>query len=551
MENQKIEEEEQISSKNDSSSPSSPKSTQKILVTGDGGIVKEILKEPPPPPEGTENKSSYETPAYETFCTYHVNIEGDGTVYLDTNSSAPAQLVIGDEDIPLGLELGLLSMKRGEIAKFLVKFPYTRTDTDTKLYNFPIQSDITFIIHLIDFQTAEDPWKINNFEEKYKLSIKRKEEGNKFFNEKKFGLAARKYTRSLDFVTQGGSTFSDSQKAQLKKDVELPCYLNLAACDLETKQYKTVIDVTTRALELDPDNCKGLWRRGRAYTEIGNWIEAERDLKRSLEVAGSAQEKKTVSQSYYQLKKLMADQDKKDKEKFRKIFVDPVKFYADLLKEIKSIIQGETDLFANTANVASILHEQLNKIKQNKVNWTGFYWLHNDGQLVLSTFQGKVACTRIQKGKGVCGAAVETKQTQLVPDVHKFEGHIACDSASNSEIVIPIMFKGSVVGVLDIDSIVTDGFDHNDQEGLEKIVRLLEEKCQWSQLTRVTRVTLIKKKPATNRNSLIMLSLMFVGIVTGVFFYFRPNFRGMLLEGSQQQQQSPVVKSIISWSDRK
>jgi len=248
------------------------------------------------------------------------------------------------------------------------------------------------------------------------------------------------------------------------------------------------------------------------------------------------------------LKKLKSEQDRKDKEKFKNLFVDVEKFYADLLLEIEGIIKDETDLLANTANIASILHEKLNKLKNNKVNWTGFYWLHRDGQLVLATFQGKVACTRIGKGKGVCGTAVEKKQTQLVPDVHKFEGHIACDSDSNSEIVVPIIVKGNVVGVLDIDSIVTDGFDQKDQSGLEKIVHHMELNCDWAQLRRHLSVPLDNKRREPNNRIYIFLALGGIGFVAaflGVTFFFSS------ISSSQNRSSSPtpIVRTITDKSD--
>jgi len=221
----------------------------------------------------------------------------------------------------------------------------------------------------------------------------------------------------------------------------------------------------------------------------------------------------------------MAEQDRKDKEKFRKLFIDPIKFYEDLFKEIESVITGETDLFANAANVASVLFEQLNKIKQNKLNWVGFYWLGNDGQLVLGPFQGKMACTRIDRGKGVCGAAVDKKTTMLVPDVHKFVNHIPCDSASNSELVIPIIVKGAVVGVLDLDSVIVDGFDQNDKDGLEKIVRLLEATLKWDQLARHTRKLKARRSPSRSFY-FVKLGLVILGVAVGTFCLakFAPSF---------------------------
>lgn len=143
-------------------------------------------------------------------------------------------------------------------------------------------------------------------------------------------------------------------------------------------------------------------------------------------------------------------------------------FYQDLNKQVAAVITGESDLIANMANVSAILFEAL-----EYVNWAGFYRVDGE-QLVLGPFQGKVACIRIPFGKGVCGTAASTGETQLVADVHQFDGHIACDAASNSEIVIPVRVGGQIVAVLDIDSVKYDRFDAQDQQGLESIVALIE-----------------------------------------------------------------------------
>lgn len=141
-----------------------------------------------------------------------------------------------------------------------------------------------------------------------------------------------------------------------------------------------------------------------------------------------------------------------------------------LLKiQMQGLIDGVPHLTANLANVSALLGQALKDI-----NWVGFY-LMEDGQLVLGPFQGKPACIEIQVGKGVCGTTVSEDRTQLVKNVHDFPGHIACDSASNSEIVIPIHKNGTVFGVLDIDSPLLSRFDEEDQEGLEMLMKLLEE----------------------------------------------------------------------------
>lgn len=149
--------------------------------------------------------------------------------------------------------------------------------------------------------------------------------------------------------------------------------------------------------------------------------------------------------------------------------MEKVEFYQSLNEQVAAIISSETDVIANMANVSAILFDAL-----DYVNWAGFYRLQ-DNELVLGPFQGKVACIRIPVGRGVCGTAVSENQTQLIDDVHQFSGHIACDAASNSEIVIPVRKSGEVIAVLDIDSVNYSRFDEVDKVGLEKTVKLLEQ----------------------------------------------------------------------------
>lgn len=140
--------------------------------------------------------------------------------------------------------------------------------------------------------------------------------------------------------------------------------------------------------------------------------------------------------------------------------------YAELLPQIQAVVSGESDLIANMANVASMLHETF------RFWWTGFYRVV-DGELVLGPFQGPLACTRIAKGKGVCGTAWAERQTVIVPDVDAFPGHIACSSLSRSEIVVPVIRQGEIIAVLDIDSEYLSTFDDTDRENLEKITSML------------------------------------------------------------------------------
>ncbi|MBE9583674.1 GAF domain-containing protein [Mucilaginibacter sp. JRF] len=140
--------------------------------------------------------------------------------------------------------------------------------------------------------------------------------------------------------------------------------------------------------------------------------------------------------------------------------------YEALIPQIEALLYGETDLVANLANIAAALKEQF------KWFWVGFY-LVKDGQLVLGPFQGPVACTRIAKGKGVCGSSWEQQKTLIVPDVEAFPGHIACSSLSRSEIVVPLYADNEVVGVLDVDSAELNEFDEADAKYLEQIIKLI------------------------------------------------------------------------------
>jgi len=143
------------------------------------------------------------------------------------------------------------------------------------------------------------------------------------------------------------------------------------------------------------------------------------------------------------------------------------KLYAALCDELNALIADESDWIANLANASALLYQSL-----EQVNWAGFYLLRGS-ELVVGPFQGKPACVRIALGRGVCGTAAQQRATIIVPDVNQFPGHIACDSASNSEIVVPMIKNDQLLGVLDIDSPITDRFNDEDREGLEKFVEIL------------------------------------------------------------------------------
>lgn len=148
--------------------------------------------------------------------------------------------------------------------------------------------------------------------------------------------------------------------------------------------------------------------------------------------------------------------------------MNKTELYADLNRDFQALMAGETSFLATLANTSALLYERL-----SHVNWAGFYLLEGD-TLVLGPFQGKIACVRIPVGRGVCGTAVANNQVQRIDDVHAFDGHIACDAASNAEIVLPLTVNGHILGVLDIDSTAFGRFTAEDEEGLRRLVAQLE-----------------------------------------------------------------------------
>jgi GAF domain-containing protein len=151
--------------------------------------------------------------------------------------------------------------------------------------------------------------------------------------------------------------------------------------------------------------------------------------------------------------------------------------FAELKQQLAGLIAGERDGLANAANLTALIHEVMPAL-----NWTGFYFLRG-GELILGPFQGRAACMRIPLGKGVCGTAAERRETLVVPDVHEFPGHIACDAASRSEIVVPLIQDGRLLGVLDLDSPHPGRFDREDADGLGALVQMLLQGTDFERLT--------------------------------------------------------------------
>lgn len=147
-------------------------------------------------------------------------------------------------------------------------------------------------------------------------------------------------------------------------------------------------------------------------------------------------------------------------------------FYRELAEQLEALLTGEADAIANAANTSALLFEQMPDL-----NWAGFYFLRDEKELVLGPFQGKIACVRIPVGRGVCGTAVAQAQSVLVEDVHAFPGHIACDAGSRSELVVPLMREGRILGVIDLDSPLMARFDADDQAGIERIAAIYVAAC--------------------------------------------------------------------------
>lgn len=152
--------------------------------------------------------------------------------------------------------------------------------------------------------------------------------------------------------------------------------------------------------------------------------------------------------------------------------VSKSELYASLAAQLRSLLEGERNLIANAANFSSLVYHAL-----PNVNWAGFYFQQGE-ELVLGPFQGKPACVRIELGKGVCGLSAVQCDTIIVPNVHEFPGHIACDAASNSEIVVPVFDGQKILGVLDLDSPLIGRFDEQDAEGLNELVTIFVEACE-------------------------------------------------------------------------
>ncbi|QND54181.1 GAF domain-containing protein [Phyllobacterium sp. 628] len=155
---------------------------------------------------------------------------------------------------------------------------------------------------------------------------------------------------------------------------------------------------------------------------------------------------------------------------------DKAEFYRELAGQLSALLEGESDAIANAANTSALIFQMMPDL-----NWAGFYFLYSEDELVVGPFQGKPACVRIPVGRGVCGSAVAQGSSILVEDVQAFPGHIACDAASRSELVVPLLHEGRILGVLDLDSPLPGRFDGVDQAGVESLAAIYTSACSWDE----------------------------------------------------------------------
>lgn len=292
---------------------------EKDLSGGEKAIMKKILVE----------GEDYKSPSFESKCKISLRItSSDGSV------NVPQQVVeitLGNDDITEGLEKILESMKVKEkcVARVKSKHAYGEKGSSDPLV--PPNTDLIYEVELLEFDKPKDTWQLESFEEKEQLALKRKNEGNSLFEKGKLRLAAQKYEKALE-IFKHDNTNTEEEKTKIKKEVKLPCSLNLAAVRIKEKNYKDAIEHSTKALEIDSENVKGLWRRGVAHTELGDWIEAERDLYRARDLDP---ENTAVKNSIIRLKKSMELQNNRDRKKFQNLFSRLAEMEQEEKKETK------------------------------------------------------------------------------------------------------------------------------------------------------------------------------------------------------------------------
>jgi len=213
-----------------------------------------------------------------------------------------------------GVECAIKSMKKGEQCEVRIRADYNQEPIES-LPTLTPNTALRAVIELVDFKPEKETWELNNFEEKLEYAVARRTGGNNFFTRGDLKLAKKKYKKALK-VFEYDTALSEEEKTKAKQEVKLPCHLNMAQCYVKKENWKKAIDHATKALEIDANNIKGLWRRGVAYTSTGDFDQAHRDFSRALDVDP---ENKSVKASLAKLRHAEAEQDRKDKLRFRNV----------------------------------------------------------------------------------------------------------------------------------------------------------------------------------------------------------------------------------------
>jgi len=278
-------------------------SEQDLSKAKDEGIMKKVVH------EGT----GYETPNYDAKCKVRIKCTGPKGVLYEEGQR---EIVIGNEIIPKGLQKALTSMKKGEIASVKVAPKYGFGEGGNSQLGIPPSTSLLYELEMIEFEKGKESWQLNSFQDKLDLALKWKSQGNSFFESQNHVLAVQKYKKALDLFSHD-STLKDDEKEKAKKEIKLPVNLNLAACYVKKKDNKKAIEHANKALEIDSNHVKGLWRRGVALTNNGDWHNAKKDFTKALELDP---DNKAVKQSYANLNKIIAKQDQRDKHRYRNLF---------------------------------------------------------------------------------------------------------------------------------------------------------------------------------------------------------------------------------------
>eukprot|EP01124_Arcella_intermedia_P011256 TRINITY_DN17673_c0_g1_i1.p1 TRINITY_DN17673_c0_g1~~TRINITY_DN17673_c0_g1_i1.p1 ORF type:complete len:390 (-),score=98.52 TRINITY_DN17673_c0_g1_i1:61-1230(-) len=265
-------------------------------LTQDGGVLKKLIKE-----------GGWDAPNYESKCNLHLVTKGsDGTVLEDSDR----EISIGNDIISEGLDKAIMSMKKGERAIFKVKPSYSAGDPKVP-ENAGV---ITYDIHLLELEKGKESWELKDFQEKLSVALRRKTEGNALFNDQHYALALKKYDNALSLFK-----YSSDDKEHKKEidQLKVDCHLNSAAVDLKRGLLVASIQHCNKALEIDSANVKALWRRGVAQMQNGDWEIAKKDFESGLQLDP---ENKALKNSLQQLKKKMADEDRKDRIRYQNLF---------------------------------------------------------------------------------------------------------------------------------------------------------------------------------------------------------------------------------------